>query len=48
MSTRNIEKLVNGESGIDLRYRCSCGYRGTWHAGPPSSDTTHLTIPPEV
>lgn len=48
MSTRNIEKLVNGESGIDLRYRCSCGYRGTWHAGPPSSDTTHITIPPEV
>ncbi len=48
MSTRNIEELVNTESGIALRYRCSCGYHGTWHAGLPASDVAHPTIPPEV
>jgi len=48
MSTRNIEALVNTDTGIELRYRCSCGYRGTWHSGRLPSDSTTVTIPPEV
>jgi hypothetical protein len=48
MSTRNIEALVNTDTDIELRYRCSCGYRGTRHSGRLPSDSTTVSIPPEV
>jgi hypothetical protein len=30
LAADNIESLVNRRDGIELRYRCWCGHRGTW------------------
>lgn len=35
----NIEGLHNTTRGITIRYRCYCGYRGTWQSSPsPAHD----------
>lgn len=26
----NIESLNRSESGFEVHFRCTCGYRGTW------------------
>lgn len=33
MGYRSIEEVRNTSAGIAVDYRCSCGYRGTWHNG---------------
>jgi hypothetical protein len=33
LSTRNLENVRNTERGIEVRFRCHCGYRGMWVTG---------------
>lgn len=29
----DVEEIRNTEEGIEVRYRCPCGYRGVWLTG---------------
>ena len=31
--TNDIEEIQNTEEGIEVHYRCTCGYRGVWITG---------------
>lgn len=31
--TSGIEQIVNTPEGIEVRYHCTCGYRGVWLTG---------------
>jgi hypothetical protein len=33
LSTGNVENLRNTDRGIEVRFRCHCGHRGTWITG---------------
>jgi hypothetical protein len=36
LSPANIEAIVNGESGMELQWRCTCGATGVEHIDPAS------------
>lgn len=29
----SIDRIVNGSTGIEVRYHCLCGHRGVWTTG---------------
>lgn len=31
--SENIRSVRNTDHGIDIYYRCNCGYLGIWHTG---------------
>lgn len=33
LSVGNVEELRNTDRGIEVRFRCHCGHRGTWVTG---------------
>jgi len=33
LSARNIEAIDNDEGGMVVRWRCTCGHRGTFRTG---------------
>jgi hypothetical protein len=44
LSAGNVENLRNTDRGIEVRFRCHCGYRGTWVTGRRAA----LSEPPHV
>ena len=37
LGTRSIEDLQVTTNGIHVRYRCTCGHRGSWNTGRRAS-----------
>ena len=33
LSFHDVEEMRNTHAGIEVRYRCTCGHRGTWVTG---------------
>lgn len=41
----DIEAMLNTQEGVEVHYRCPCGYRGVWHTGQrPSKEKEGIAV----
>ena len=44
LSLSQIEWLDHGPDGIDVHFRCTCGYRGVWRTGAAAGHPAEVPV----